>query len=75
MNDPNNPADPEKAYKLMFEKEIDEINAKKIDSIKPKGMYTEEKSTAGSKEFKPRQITKETLKSALQDHFRGGGES
>ena len=38
------------------------------------GMKTEEKSTAGGKEFKPQKITKETLTQTLRDHFKGGGE-
>ena len=51
MASPENPKDPAKAYKLMFEKEIDEIKAAKLASIKPKGMITNQESTAGSKTF------------------------
>ena len=74
MADPNNPKDPTKAYKLMFEKELDEIKLKKLESIKKPGMFTETKSTAGGKEFTPPKVTKENLKSVLKQHFQGGGE-
>lgn len=74
MNDPANPADPEKAYKLMFEKEIREVDEKKLGSIKKPGMQTNDKPTAGGKEFTPPKVTKENLSQVLRDHFRQGGE-
>ena len=67
MQDRNNPADPEKAYKLMFEKEIEDVKAKKLESIKPKGMVTQAQSTAGGKEFKPQKVTKENLREAFRE--------
>lgn len=41
--------DPRKAYKDLFETELDQIKEKKLASIKPGGMVTTEASTAGSK--------------------------
>ena len=41
--------DPTKAYKDMFETELDAIKEKKLATIKPQGMVTTEASTAGSK--------------------------
>lgn len=72
MNDPNNPADPQNAYDLMFRKEIREIDAKKLESIKKPGMVTERKSTAGSKEFTPPKITRENLAQAIRDKLAEG---
>lgn len=74
MNDPANPADPEKAYKLMYEDEMRKIDAGKLDRLKKPGMQTESKSTAGSKDYQAPKITKENLSSVLKDHFRSGGE-
>jgi hypothetical protein len=72
MADPSNPKDPSKAYKLMFEKEIDELKEKKLASIKKTPMYTDEKSTAGGKEYKPPKVTKENLGAVLREHFQRG---
>jgi len=74
MKDPNNPADPEKAYKLMFEDEIEKVRNKKLDSIRKPGMQTETKSTAGGKTYVPPKVSKENLTQTLRDHFRQGGE-
>ena len=41
--------DPKKAYKDMFEEELDAIKEKKLATIRPQGMVTTEASTAGSK--------------------------
>ena len=72
MADPNNPRDPEVAYKVMFEKEIDKFKADQMASPKPVGMTTEDTSTAGSKrpEIKVPQ-TEDELKKALGAYFEG----
>lgn len=51
MANPDNPKDPAKAYKLMFEKEIDRVKEEKLASIKKPGIMTNTQSTAGSKTF------------------------
>lgn len=72
MRDPNNPADPENAYKLKFMKEIREVDEGKLNSIKKRGIMTESKSTAGSKEFTPPKITKENLNQLIRDKLAEG---
>lgn len=49
MADPSNPKDPSKAYKSMFESELDKWKEQQLMKIKRTGFMTEEKSTAGSK--------------------------
>ena len=72
MKDKNNPADPVKAYKIMFEEQIDQIKEQQIKGIKPAGMVTSEGSTAGAKAPPPPEpITKENLEAKLKAHFRG----
>lgn len=74
MADPANPKDPEKAYKLMFEEEIEKVKEGKIQSMKKKGMTTQESSTAGdNKRPKEKKITDENLDKILSEHL-GRGE-
>lgn len=54
MADPANPKDAQKAYNLMFEKELDEIKQKKLMSIKRDEFVTETSGNAGAKEPAPR---------------------
>lgn len=70
MANPDNPKDPEKAYKIMHEKEIDQWKADRLASKKPAGMVTEDTSTAGGKQpsIKPPR-TEEELKKALRQHL------
>lgn len=70
MAHPDNPKDPEKAYKLMFEREIDQIKEQKLASIRPKSMYTNQASTAGSKSFERksmRGMSSEDLRKMFRD--------
>lgn len=69
MADPANPNNPEVAYKIMFEKEIDRIKSEKLESLRKKGMTTTTKNNAGAKDFTPQKITKENLRSTLKEHF------
>lgn len=73
MSDPRNPGDAKNAYKIMFDKEIKEIDMKKLHSLKPRGIYTDSKSTAGSKEFAPKKpSTLEGLREAMKAHMNTG---
>jgi hypothetical protein len=74
MADPINPKDPERAYKLMFEKELEEWKEKRINSLKKPSMIVESKSTAGSKEFNPPKITRANISSVLRDYMSSQGE-
>lgn len=75
MADPENPKNPEKAYKLMFEKQIKEQEMAKLQSIKPAGIWAESSSTAGAKQPNQVAITKDNLGSLLDEVLtRGGGQ-
>ena len=61
---------PEKAYKDMYESELDTWKADKVKTIKPQGLKTQETSTAGSKQPEPVKIdTMEKLGEALKSHL------
>lgn len=49
---------PEKAYKDLFEEELDKIKEQKLQSLRPSGMVTTQQSTAGSKQPAPAQPPK-----------------
>lgn len=67
--------DPNNAYELMFKKELREIEMKKLQSIRPQGIYTNSSSTAGAKTPAPVSITKDNLGQLLDDVLtRGGGQ-
>lgn len=71
MSDPSNPSDPEKAYKLMFEKELDEWKEKNMLKAKKPGMITESKSTAGSKQpEQPAPPTRDNLEQRLSEFLK-----
>lgn len=73
MSDPRNPGDPKNAYKIMFEKQIKDIDMTKLNSLKGKSIYTDSKSTAGSKEFTPKKPTSlEGLREAMKAHMNTG---
>jgi Ca2+-binding EF-hand superfamily protein len=65
MSDPANPKDPKKAYKAMFEDEIDRVKESKLATLKPSAFVTTSSSTAGSKEPAPQKVTSKNLKDAL----------
>jgi len=59
---------PEKAYKLKFEDELDKWKEDKLKGIKPRGMETQIGSTAGSKAPPPPQlITRDNLAQAIRE--------
>lgn len=59
---------PEKAYKLMFEPEIDKWKEEKIRGIRPSGFDTQTGSTAGAKQPPPpTPISREDLGKAIRE--------
>lgn len=73
MADPANPKDPQKAYNVMFEKELDDWKTERINKAKGSSIPTETKSNAGGKEFTPKKpASREELRSSLTDSLYGG---
>lgn len=62
---------PAKAYKDMFEAELDAIKEKKLAEIKPNGMVTTTGSKAGSKLPSEVKTTKDNLKQLLAEAIGG----
>jgi len=62
---------PEKAYKVKYEEQIDSWKEQQIKKAKPSGLYTEESSAAGNKE--PREIrpTRDNLDQLVRDALGG----
>lgn len=72
MADPSNPKDPEKAYKVMFDKELEEWKLGQINKAKGQTMTTVTKSTAGAKTFTGKTPnTKDELNAALSSVLWG----
>ena len=66
--DENGVKSPEKAYKLMFESEIDKWKEEKLKSIRPNSFQTQDQSTAGGKQPpSPAPISKEDLGKAIRE--------
>lgn len=63
--DENGIKNPKAAYKLMFEDELKDWEAKQINKIKKPGLMTEEGSTAGGKQPAPVKVTKENIAQLL----------
>lgn len=57
--------DPKRAYKDMFEDQIDKIKEEKLKSLKPSQFVTTTTSTAGSKAPAPQMITSKNLRDAI----------
>ncbi len=64
---------PSKAYKLMFEDELDKIKEQKLSEIKPSGMVTTTQSTAGSKAPQPVKVTKDNMAKLIKESLAAGG--
>lgn len=62
---------PAKAYKDMFETELDALKEKKLSEIKPSGMVTTSGSQAGSKLPQDVKVTKANLKQVLASAMGG----
>ena len=66
--DENGVKSPEKAYKLMYENEIDKWKEEQLKKIKPAGFMTQDNPTAGAKAPPPPQpITRDNLAQAIRD--------
>lgn len=64
--DENGVKNPEVAYELMFREELKALEAQKVQTIKPKGLVTQEKSTAGSKLPETKPVGKDNLAEAIR---------
>lgn len=65
--------DPTKAYKDMFESELDAIKEKKLATIRPQGMVTTEASTAGSKMPSTIKVNRANLAQIVTEALGGQG--
>lgn len=63
---------PEKAYKDMFEKEIDSWKEKQIAQARRPGLYTETGTTAGAKAPAPVKITSDNLSDLISESLNEG---
>lgn len=62
------------AYEVMFRKDIREIEMKKLQSLRPQGLYTTQSSTAGGKLPATVTPTKENLGQLLEEVLTRGGQ-
>ncbi|MEK9207738.1 MAG: hypothetical protein AAB922_04600 [Patescibacteria group bacterium] len=58
---------PEKAYKDLFEDQLEKWKADQLTKAKPSGLFTQAASSAGSKQPEPVKITKDNLASMLSE--------
>ena len=65
---------PRNAYKLMNEDALREWERKQLGSIKPSGLYTESRSSAGSKAPGSVKVTKDNLEALVNEALSGGGQ-
>lgn len=73
MADPANPKDPQKAYKLMFEKELDEWKEKNLSTLRKPGMVTDTTQPSIKTPQSNRPQSADALKTALQEALTRGG--
>lgn len=64
---------PRKAYKDMFEEELDKIKEAKLQSLKQPGLVTESGSTAGAKQPPTVNITDSNISELLREALKGQG--
>ncbi len=64
--------EPEMAYKLKFESELDTFKEEKLSKKKPSGLVTESDSTAGGKQPKQMKTTIENLDEHVKEVLHGG---
>lgn len=67
--------DPRDAYELMFKNELREWERQQLNSIKPSGLFTESRSTAGAKQPPTVKITKDNLESLVLDELNKGSQN
>ncbi len=58
---------PEKAYKDLFEEQLEKWKADQLTKAKPSGLFTQTASSAGSKQPEPLKVTKDNLASMLSE--------
>ena len=58
---------PEKAYKDLFEEQLDKWKQDQVTKIKPSGINTEKGSPAGGHQPEPVKVTKDNLESMLRE--------
>ena len=58
---------PAKAYRLMFEEQIDKWNIEQLNKARPSTLFTQTGSSAGSKQPQQTRITKDNLTSMLSE--------
>jgi len=58
---------PQKAYKDMFEEQLDQWKTEQLNKVKPAGLYTQSASSAGSKQPQTVRITKDNLANMLSE--------
>lgn len=63
---------PEKAYKDMFEEELEKWRTEQVEKARPSGFTTAFQSTAGAKQPAPVKITKENLGQLVSEALSGG---
>lgn len=73
MADPANPKDPQKAYKIMFEKELDEWKEKNLSTLRKPGMVTDTAQPSIKTPQSNRPQSADALKTALQEALTRGG--
>ena len=70
MNQPENPKNPQKAIKDMFEEEIDTWKEQQLTKVKVNGMQTLDSSNAGSKQPEIPKLTNiDSLRDAMRSRF------
>lgn len=62
---------PKSAYKLMNEDALRDWERKQLNNIKPTGLYTESRSSAGSKAPTPVKVTKDNLDALVAEALNG----
>ena len=68
----NGGKNPEKAYKLMYEDQIDSWKEKELSKAKKQGMVTEDGSSAGAKEPPKVPITRDNLQDLIRESLGQG---
>lgn len=62
---------PSRAYKLMFEEQLDALKEQKLANLRPSGMVTTSSSQAGAKQPAPVKVTRSNLASLVQSALGG----
>lgn len=68
----NGGKNPEQAYKMMYEKQIDEWKSKTLGEAKPKGMVTETDTQAGGKEPPKVRVTRDNIDELMREALGQG---